>query len=205
MTAHQHGIGYEDLNNLMNNPVDLEFTMELLKVEYPDQYQKESWQMDDTEQLNRVQELRELGNSQYKCLNHQDASKMYAEAIGIIERLMIKEKPHTEEWDVLNKMKVPLLSNYSQCMMARGDFYATIEHCNSVIQIDPDNVKALFRRGKAHVGVWNPTEARNDFRRVLELDNSLAGVVKKEVDRLDDLIKSKDNSDKEIFKTMFSK
>lgn len=102
-------------------------------------------------------------------------------------------------------MKVPLLSNYSQCMMAKGDFYSVIEHCTSVLKIDPDNVKALFRRAKAYVGAWNPNEARADFEQVVKLDQSLAGAVKKEIDLLDQLIKSKDGTDKQLFKGMFSK
>ncbi|XP_031356332.1 AH receptor-interacting protein isoform X2 [Photinus pyralis] len=205
MTAHQHGIGHDDLNRLMSNPADLEFTIELVKVEEPNEYQKESWQMNELEQVDRVHELKELGNAEYKSSNHEAASKMYAEAIGILERLMIKEKPQSEEWNDLNKMKIPLLSNYSQCMMAKGDFYAVIEHCTSVLKIEPDNVKALFRRAKAHIGAWNPTEARADFERVVKLDHGLAASVKKEIDVLDQLIKSKDGTDKQLFKGMFSK
>lgn len=67
-----------------------------------------------------------------------------------------------------------------------------------------DNVKALFRRAKAHVGVWNPVEARKDFERVVELDSSLTSLVKKELHALDVLIKAKDEEDKEKLKKLFS-
>ena len=29
-----------------------------------------------------------------------------------------------------------------------------------------DNVKALYRRARAHVGAWNPEQAKNDFKKV---------------------------------------
>ena len=48
------GLGYEDLNQLMKDPQDLEFIIELLSVELPDEYKKESWQMDAEEKLNSV-------------------------------------------------------------------------------------------------------------------------------------------------------
>ncbi|KAK4872550.1 hypothetical protein RN001_014579 [Aquatica leii] len=205
MTLQQAGIGYDDLNNLMKDPCDLEFTIELVNVEDPDGYHKESWQLNDEEQLQRVNQLKDLGNVQYKQMNPQAASDMYAEAIGLLERLMIKEKPHTEEWENLNKMKLPLLLNYSQCKLGEGDYYSAIEHCSSVLQVEPDNVKALFRRGKAHVGAWNPVEAREDFEKVIQLDKSLGCVVKKELDNLDELVKLKNDSDKEKLKGLFNK
>ena len=34
-----------------------------------------------------------------------------------------------------------------------------------------DNVKALYRRARAHVGAWNPEQAKNDFKKVAELDS----------------------------------
>ena len=57
-------------------------------------------------------------------------------------------------------------------------------------------MKALFRRAKAHVGAWNPQEAREDFTRVMELDKSLAGTVKKELKLLEEMEKEKLKEDK---------
>ena len=62
-----------------------------------------------------------------------------------------------------------------------------------------DNVKALYRRGKAHVGAWNPKEARADFERVAELDPSMAKVVQKELSNLDALEKQKISDDRALF------
>ena len=38
-------------------------------------------------------------------------------------------------------------------------------------------LQALFRRGKAHVGAWNPDSAKADFNKVQLLDSSLAGTL----------------------------
>lgn len=66
-----------------------------------------------------------------------------------------------------------------------------------------DNIKALFRRAKAHVAVWNPDEAKKDFERVMELDDSLTSLVKKELANLDALIQAKNDEDKQKFKNLF--
>ncbi|KAF5295064.1 hypothetical protein FQA39_LY13215 [Lamprigera yunnana] len=124
----------------------------------------------DKEQLDRVPELIQLRNIQFKQMNKQAACDMYSEAIGILGRPLLKEKPHSTEWKHLHKLKIPFLLNYSQSKLNQGDFYAVIEDCSSVLKDKSDNAKALFRRGKAHVGAWNSTEAGEDFEKVIGLD-----------------------------------
>lgn len=48
-----------------------------------------------------------------------------------------REKPHDTEWNVLNKQKIPLLLNYAQCKLVQNDFYAVIEHCNTILETEP--------------------------------------------------------------------
>ena len=67
-----------------------------------------------------------------------------------------------------------------------------------------DNVKALFRRAKAHVGAWNPQEAQEDFNKVMTLDPSLSTAVQKELKNLEELKKQKDSEDRNKLKGLFS-
>jgi len=60
-------------------------------------------------------------------------------------------------------------------------------------------VKALYRRAKAHVGAWNPHEARSDFKRVAELKPDEAKKVQKELAHLDALEKQKTSDDRALF------
>lgn len=64
--------------------------LELLRVEQPEEYKKDNWQLNEEEQLARVQELKELGNTTFKERNYNVATDCYAEAIGLLERLMLK-------------------------------------------------------------------------------------------------------------------
>lgn len=66
------------------------FCSELLKVVHPDEYQKEAWQMNEEEQLVRVHELKDEGNEVFKKGELKSAADMYAEAIGILERLSVR-------------------------------------------------------------------------------------------------------------------
>lgn len=187
------GIGYEDLNRLIKEPRDLEFIIELLKVENSGEYEEESWQMTEEQKLKSIPHLREEGNNLYKKCQYTAAADKYAQAIGYLEQLMLKEKPHDVEWTELNNMKLPLLLNYAQCKLQTGEYYAVIEHCSTVLESDPDNIKALFRRGKAQAKVWNINEAKSDLGRAVQLDPSLSAAVNSLLTHLSQRVKEQDD------------
>lgn len=196
------GLGYDDLNELMKCPEDLEFVIELLNVEQD--YEKESWQMDVAEKRSSVPTLKEEGNTLFKSQDYAGASEKYRDALGRLEQLMLREKPGDEEWTELLELKIPLLLNYAQCRLSLKDYYPVIEHTTEVLEHKPDNVKALFRRAKAHVGAWNPAEAKEDFTRVMQLDQSLAGACRKEIAAIEALEKAKDEEDRTKLNKLFT-
>ncbi|XP_074642200.1 AH receptor-interacting protein-like [Tubulanus polymorphus] len=194
--AEQGGLGYCDLDDLMKNPIDLEFTLELVKVEEPGDYRKEAWSMNEDEKIDAIPKLKEEGNLLYKEKKYKAAADVYAEAIGMLEQLLLREKPHDVEWNVLNEQKLPFLLNYSQCKLLLNEYYPTIQHTTEALEIDPKNVKAYFRRAKAHAGVWNFKEAREDFDKVCELDPSLKSTVKTQMLALAKIEKEKEEEEK---------
>lgn len=198
-------MGYPDLDELLLNERDLIFEIELLQVDQPGEYRKETWQMDVDEKLLAVPKLKEEGNQFYVKKQYNEATEKYAKALGLLEQLCLREKPGDDPWLELDKMKIPFLLNFSQCKLLQGDFYQVIEHTTSVLEKDKDNVKALFRRAKAHVGCWNPSEAKEDFKRVAELDPTMRKVIKKELDALDALIQEHDAKNRRKLHGLFNK
>lgn len=68
----------------------------------------------------------------------------------------------------------------------------------------PDNVKAYFKRGKAHAAVWNEAEARADFAKVIALDPSLETSVAKELRSMEERIREKQKEEKGRYKNLFN-
>lgn len=64
-------------------------------------------------------------------------------------------------------------------------------------------MKALYRRAKAHVGAWNPEEAKKDFQKCLELDKALTKSVTKELDQLEQEIKMNEIDTKLKYQKLF--
>lgn len=114
VTLQNEGIGYEDLNELIKYPQDLEFTIgiqfyfflklyffcdfyirniyniiELIQIILPNEYEKETWQMTEDEKLKSVPDLKEKGNVFFRKKDYDRAAEMYAKAIGILEQLML--------------------------------------------------------------------------------------------------------------------
>ncbi|KAG7196533.1 hypothetical protein KM043_018557 [Ampulex compressa] len=203
VTLQNNGIGYEDLNDLIKYPQDLEFTIELLEVILPCEYEKEAWQMTEEEKLQSIPSIKEKGNALFNDKKYDAACDTYAKGIGILEQLMLAEKPNEKEWLALNKMKVPLLLNYVQCKLLWKEYYVVIEHCTTILKSEPDNVKALYRRGKAYIGAWEEENAVKDLRRVVELDSSLENAVNKELQAFFAAIKEKDEVERKKFSKMF--
>lgn len=100
----------------------------------------------------------------------------------------------------LNSVKLPILLNYAQCKLLEKDYYPVIEHCTTVLESEPSNVKALFRRGKAHIAVWNCREGEEDLKRAAELDPALQKAVQKELRELEEMERKKDSEDREKYK-----
>lgn len=90
MTLQNEGIGYKDLDEIFGCPQDLEFVLEVLSIEHPEDYQKDSWQLSDEEKLEQVKKLREKGNECYSRKDYVGATEAYSYAAGLIEQLMLK-------------------------------------------------------------------------------------------------------------------
>lgn len=91
------------------------------------------------------------------------------------------------EWRELDLQRRPILLNFIQCKLKLDDFYPAIEHATAILDSDPSNVKARYRRAKAHAGVWNVEEAKSDYNYLLthiKDDDNLRKLIQQELQQL---------------------
>ncbi|XP_068111298.1 AH receptor-interacting protein isoform X2 [Hyperolius riggenbachi] len=172
-------------------------------VQEPGTYRQDAWAMTDGEKLQAVPILHQEGNQLYKEGKTAEAASKYYEAIACLKSLQMKEQPGSPDWIDLDLKITPLLLNFCQCKLLEGEYYQVLEHCSSILNKYSDNVKALFKRGRAHAAVWNASEAEQDFSRAVELDPSLAPLVAKEMKQLEARIHEKECEDKARFRGIF--
>ena len=195
----ERGVGHADLDALLKEPQSLEFIFEVVAVEKPGEYEKDSFLLSEQERIDLIPKLKEAGNELFKSGQYAEAGAKYEEALAYLEQLMLKEKPNDVEWNELNALKMPILLNFSLCKFHTKDYYSCIEHTSTVLATQPSNVKALFRRAKAQAVVWNLQEARADFGRCVELDAGMEREVGAQLEHLNKLEAQKLKEEREMF------
>ncbi|XP_063726054.1 AH receptor-interacting protein-like isoform X2 [Symsagittifera roscoffensis] len=203
MSVQNISVGYHDLDHLISNPPKyLVFQFELLERFEPDSYEKETWTMSDQEKISRISNLREIGNEDFRNGDVDKASKQYYEAIALLDQLILKEKPGSSEHTKLNNTRCPLLLNFSQCCFEKEEFYKVICHTTEVLEHQPENVKAYFKRAKAHKAVHDYKQAIDDMTKAMELNPNLEQVAVSFINSIKEIQAENDKADEKLFKNM---
>ncbi|KAH0631009.1 hypothetical protein JD844_004471 [Phrynosoma platyrhinos] len=195
-----HSTGYADLDELQRTPQPLIFIMELFKVEDPTSYKRDTWAMSNDEKLLAVPKLHTEGNRLVLSRKFKEAAEKYQEAVICLRNVQAKEKPWDEDWLKLENLITPLVLNYCQCKNKFDEICLIETNCLCSFL---ENVKAYFKRAKAHAAVWNEKEARADFLRVAHLDPSLAAAVRKELKILGEKMRQKHVEDRKRYQGLF--
>jgi len=174
----------------------------LYEIEVVDfEKEKESWDMDTEEKINAATKRKEEGNSLFKDSKFARATKKYKRALTYVDSdYGVAE----EDKDKFKQLKLLLYLNVAACKLQSKDYAGVKENCNKALEIDSNNIKALLRRGKMYIDVDDWDLARNDIKRVLELDANNADA-KKELVRLNKKVTDHNTKEKKAFGGMFEK
>lgn len=153
--AHMYGDDEtKDLREALGSELELE--VELVTVQRGGSYTKSSWELTWAEKVQAVLDYKRAGNDAVARKDFTTAATQYEHAIGLVESVRMASK--TKEIDDSGadaskalKEHVPLLLNYSLCMIKLKKYSDAVDHASVVLGVQPDNVKALYRRGQAHL------------------------------------------------------
>ncbi|KAG8144526.1 hypothetical protein E2320_013022, partial [Naja naja] len=140
---------------------------------------RDTWAMSNDEKLAAVPKLHTEGNRLVLSRKFIEAAEKYQEAVICLRNLQVK------------------------CLLELGEYYEVLEHTTEILQKHNENVKAYFKRAKAHAAVWNEKEARADFMKAAQLDPSLAAAVRKELRILGERMRSKHVEDRKRYRDLF--
>merc|ERR1712187_766292 len=68
------------------------------------------------------------------------------------------------------ELKAACRSNLAACALKLESFYAAVKYCDEVLQDDPNNLKALYRRAQGRLGANDFEDAAKDCKRIIELE-----------------------------------
>jgi tetratricopeptide (TPR) repeat protein len=140
----------------------LTYELELLDWEPPNE-DREQRDMTYEERLEAAERRRAEGNAAFQAGRAAEALGRYRAALSFVdEDLLIQlEGPHFER---AMAARTPALLNMAACHLRLGEHADAIGAASQVLQNDPCNAKALFRRGAARRALGQTEAAVGDLR-----------------------------------------
>ncbi|KAJ8635529.1 hypothetical protein MRB53_009796 [Persea americana] len=162
---------------------------------------KEFWKMETLEKLEACQRKKDEGNTFFKAGEYWHASKKYEKAARYVE---YDHSFSDEEITKANALKISCNLNNAACKFKLGDYDETSRLCTKVLDLDPYNVKALYRRSQSYLRASDFEKAEEDLKKALSIDPNNRDV-KVEYKKLKEKQKEHDRNQAKMFGTMFSR
>jgi len=128
---------------------------------------KEMWNRSDEDKVELALFRKDVGAQLFKARRFELALDKYKK---VIETIGSHDNFHEDLKKGCAELKRTIELNKAACYLQLGDPTNALASCNKVLREDRNNVKALFRRAKAHHGRTEHVEAEADLNRVLELE-----------------------------------
>ena len=159
----------------------------------------QSCDMSQDERLEWAQHHKEKGAELFQRNSFEFAIKRWQRALQFLKDMEPVDKlPHSfrQKW---KELKCLCLLNTSAVFLKQEKWELAIEYASSALEMDCDNVKGLYRRGKALERLNKYQEAKRDFIKAIgiEPDNT---TVKSELANIDKLILK----EKQMYQRMFA-
>lgn len=191
----EYGFGTEGSAEFEVPPgTDIQYEISLLKFEQT----KDTWSMGFEEKIEQSKIFKEKGTNYFKKSKYNLAIKMYKRVLLYLDK---------EEEDSSDEKKSLVLSsnlNLALCYLKLNNNVEAKNVATTALGLDPDNVKALFRRGQAYLNIKEPELASKDFQDVLKLepDNKAA---QSHLVTCNKILKEQLHREKQIYANMFDK
>jgi len=131
-------------------------------------------------QLSFAEECKIQGNSYFLSLDYSKAIECYTKCLKNIDKDAAMIQGPLE-------MKMLVLSNRSQAYLKLKAYAKAFDDANQALQIDPNHVKSVGRRGTANYYLGRVKQAKIDFIKAVKLDPTNIGFleyIKKADERL---------------------
>lgn len=179
-------------------PADTSLQYEIELVDF--EKAKETWSMSTDEKIETAKSSKEEGNTFFNAGKLSLALKRYKRALSCIEYGSFDDHQKEE----VSKLKLLLYLNISAVSVKQKSWKDVMENTKKALDIEPANSKALFRRGQALVGRGDLEEAQSVLTKALD-HNRESKEIKRELDRVKQMLKSQDEKDAKLYGRMFAR
>ncbi|XP_046558279.1 FK506-binding protein-like [Haliotis rubra] len=129
-----------------------------------------SWQLLPEEKISRAAHHKEKGTALFQLGNIEFAFRRFSKALKYLVCCHPQDSIPEHMLETYCKLKCQCYSNLAACQMKMNMFSEVLQNCSKAIEIDPKNVKALYRRGQAYLFFDDTDSARSDLEMVASLE-----------------------------------
>ncbi|KAK9815444.1 hypothetical protein WJX72_003733 [[Myrmecia] bisecta] len=124
-----------------------------------------------------AEQVKARGNALFKEGDFQAAHRKYTKALRYLDTESLQTEGLSEsDTEGLSTAALACLLNRAACSLKLGKPRDAMKDCSTVLEQQSDNVKALYRRGQAHLAVKEYDEALNDLKMGVKLEPNDKGV-----------------------------
>lgn len=115
--------------------------------------------------LSKTEQLKEKGDDSYKNADFEGAITKYTECLTALEK----------SGENKSELALKAYANRAACYKQISNFDGVISDCTAVLEVEPQNIKALIRRAQAFEGVERYRFALQDVKTVLQMPYNVVG------------------------------
>ncbi len=153
--------------------------------------------------LDMVRKIKTSGNTFFNRGDFPNAMGKYRKALRYID--MLRDSMGTtreREEERIRALQIPCCLNIAAVSLKMNNFEEALKQCENILEVDPDNAKALYRRAQSRGGTKDYELALRDLtkaRKLMPKDKSLLS----EYSRMKKLRQKTLNEEKVLYAKMF--
>ncbi|CAG4946213.1 unnamed protein product [Colias eurytheme] len=180
----------------------VEYTVKLVSFEKA----KDSWAMDGDEKLEQAKIAKDKGTEYFKGNKFQLAIKKYRKVVTLLEDMPEDASEADENKSKAKDLLISAHLNLSLVYLkvAPAHHFEAKDHATKALKFDPKNVKGLFRRGQAMLGLGEAELAMKDFEAVVEMEPQNKAAANQVIVCRNTIQKQK-QKEKQMYANMFDK
>ena len=163
---------------------------------------KEVWKLTDEERFEIATKLKTLGTEKFKAGDVKLAAIFYSRAVKYIIPVDITKQDLQQLTQDVKSLRITIFLNLAACQLKFKQYDHAARNCTKVLDLDHNCVKALYRRGQAHINMNDFEQAKNDLTKAKHLEPSNRAI-DEQLKILESKIQSQNTKYKDMLRSMF--
>ena len=182
---------------------DVEWEVTLLEFEKP----KNMANLTTSEVVAEGESRKGKANALFKAAKYKMARTKYEQLVKELKSVIETEVTEEEaaEGDAVVRLVVSCTLNLAACAQKLGEHTVALKHCDEVLQLNPDNAKALYRRGQTYIHLSEWDLARKDYQKMGNVNGEMKLEAETNLTRIDRLEKEALKQQKMQFQGFFNR